>query len=84
VDLECGTTSATLSRMEKVDFSNLIFVDGTGLLVRSNGGVKRVADLAGRKVAATRGSTGEDNLRRALPSAASRRRCSAWIRKWRA
>ncbi|MBK6656558.1 amino acid ABC transporter substrate-binding protein [Zoogloea sp.] len=66
VDLECGTTSATLSRMEKVDFSNLIFVDGTGLLVRSNGGVKRVADLAGRKVAATRGSTGEDNLRRAL------------------
>lgn len=27
---------------------------------------KRVADLAGRKVAATRGSTGEDNLRRAL------------------
>lgn len=66
VDLECGTTSATLSRMEKVDFSNLIFVDGTGLLVRSNGGVKRVADLAGRKLAATRGSTGEDNLRRAL------------------
>ena len=66
VDLECGTTSATLSRMEKVDFSNLIFVDGTGLLVRSAGSVKKVADLAGRKVAATLGSTGEDNLRRAL------------------
>lgn len=66
VDLECGTTSATLSRMEKVDFSNLIFVDGMGLLVRKEGGVKQMTDLVGRKVAVIQGSTGENNLRRAL------------------
>jgi len=28
VDLECGTTTVTLGRLEQVDFSNLIFVDG--------------------------------------------------------
>ena len=28
VDAECGTTTITLSRMERVDFSVPIFVDG--------------------------------------------------------
>lgn len=66
VDLECGTTSTTLDRQEKVDFSNLIFVDGVGLMVRTGGGIQRVSDLAGRKVAVTYGSTTEAALRRAL------------------
>jgi ABC-type amino acid transport substrate-binding protein len=26
-DMECGSTTATLSRMERVDFSNYVFVD---------------------------------------------------------
>src|SRR5215475_2852083 len=46
-DLECGATTATLSRMEVVDFSSFVFVDTTGLLVRTSSGVKAFADLAG-------------------------------------
>ncbi len=34
VDAECGTTTITLSRMETVDFSVPIFVDGGSALVR--------------------------------------------------
>jgi glutamate/aspartate transport system substrate-binding protein len=39
-DMECGATTATLSRMEQVDFSNPVFVDTTGLLVRKSSGAK--------------------------------------------
>jgi len=66
VDLECGTTSATLSRQERVDFSNLIFVDGAGLLARADRGIKRLSDMAGRRVAVTAGSTTGDVLRQAF------------------
>lgn len=66
VDLECGTTSATLSRQERVDFSNLIFVDGAGLLARADRGIKRISDMAGRRVAVTEGSTTGDVLRQAF------------------
>ncbi len=66
VDLECGTTSATLSRQASVDFSNLIFVDGTGLLVRTDRNVRRIADLANGTVAVTAGTTTETALRQAF------------------
>ena len=35
VDAECGTTTITLSRMERVDFSVPIFIDGGSALVRA-------------------------------------------------
>ena len=37
-DMECGSTSVTLSRMKRVNFSTYIFVDGTGLLVKTGFG----------------------------------------------
>ena len=48
VDLECGTTTATLSRMEQVDFSNPVWVDTTGLIVRKSVGAKALGGLAGK------------------------------------
>ena len=39
-DIECGTTTMTLGRMEKVDFSVPIFVDGGSVLVRANARVE--------------------------------------------
>lgn len=66
VDLECGNTSLTLSRMEKFDFSNLIFVDGGAVLVLAETSVGRLADLAGKTVAAVAGTTTEGSLRSAL------------------
>jgi glutamate/aspartate transport system substrate-binding protein len=34
-DLECGSTTVTLSRMKIVDFSSVVFADSTGVLVKS-------------------------------------------------
>jgi glutamate/aspartate transport system substrate-binding protein len=67
IDLECGSTTVTLSRLEKVDFSNLIFVDGGTTMVKKSSGMARLADLNGKKVAVLAGTTTEDALRRGLP-----------------
>jgi ABC-type amino acid transport substrate-binding protein len=66
VDLECGNSSATLGRMEKFDFSNLIFVDGGAVLVLSEAQVGRLADLAGKSVGVVAGTTTEASLKAAL------------------
>ena len=65
-DAECGTTTITLSRMERVDFSIPIFVDGGALAVRAQSPVKRLADLDGRRVAVIPGTTTEHALKGAL------------------
>jgi ABC-type amino acid transport substrate-binding protein len=62
VDLECGSTTASLSRHEHVDFSLMTFVDGGGLLVTRESNVRAVGDLAGRKVAVATGTTTEKAL----------------------
>jgi ABC-type amino acid transport substrate-binding protein len=64
--MECGSTTATLSRMEQVDFSSPIFVDTTGLLVRKSSGAKALGGLAGKKIAVVPGTTNEKALQNAL------------------
>jgi len=66
IDLECGSTSITLGRQELVDFSNMVWVDGGGLLVRSGTGIGGVADLGGRRVGVIPGTTTEKALSEAL------------------
>lgn len=66
VDLECGNTTVTLTRQERFDFSNLIFVDGGAVLVLADGGIGRLADLAGKTVGVKPGTTTEANLKAAL------------------
>lgn len=66
VDLECGATTMTLSRMESVDFSNKIFVDGASVMVSKKSGIHRVADLSGKKVAVIPGTTTEVALREVI------------------
>jgi ABC-type amino acid transport substrate-binding protein len=61
-DLECANTTASQSRMKDVDFSNLIFVDGGGFLIRSDSTINSFADLAGKTVAVTAGTTTEKRL----------------------
>ena len=65
-DMECGSTTVTLSRMETVDFSNYVFVDSTGVLVRNEAGVKSFTDLAGKRIAVIGGTTNERALNAAL------------------
>ena len=59
IDLECGTTTNTKARQEKVDFSYTIFVAGIKLATRVGSGISSPATLAGKTVALTRGSTSE-------------------------
>ena len=66
VDMECGASTATLRRMERVDFSSYIFVDSTGLLVSVASGVRGFPDLAGKRIAVIAGSTNEEALKAAL------------------
>jgi len=65
-DLECANTTQTLIRLNDVDFSGLIFVDGGGLLIRVDSTVNRVTDLAGKKIAVIRNTTTEERLKNVL------------------
>jgi len=66
VDLECGTTTATLSRMDQVDFSNPVWVDATGLLVRKSVDARSIGGLAGKSIAVVAGTPNEQALVEAL------------------
>jgi ABC-type amino acid transport substrate-binding protein len=66
IDIECGTSTVTLSRMQKVDFTNLTFVDGGSLLVRKGSAINNVASLVDETVAVIPGTTTERSLRAAL------------------
>lgn len=62
VDAECGTTTITLGRMERVDFSVPYYVDGGSVLVRADAKIARLAGLKGRRIAAIAGTTTERAL----------------------
>jgi glutamate/aspartate transport system substrate-binding protein len=66
VDIECGTTTWTLSRQQEVDFSLMTFVDGATVLVRGNSDLMRLADLNGKKVAVVPTTTTAGALQAAL------------------
>ena len=67
-DLLCEPTTQTLSRREQVDFSIPTFVDGAGLMIRSNG-PHSLAALAGKKIGVLAGTTTEQELRNSLKEA---------------
>jgi glutamate/aspartate transport system substrate-binding protein len=66
IDLECGSTTASLSRQEQVDFSLMIFVDGGSLLVTDASGIRSLASLEGKRIALIPGTTTETGLAAAL------------------
>jgi ABC-type amino acid transport substrate-binding protein len=66
VDADCGTTTITLSRMQTVDFSVPIFVDGGGVLVAARSKLARLANLKGKRIAVIGGTTTEQALVGAL------------------
>jgi glutamate/aspartate transport system substrate-binding protein len=69
IDLECGTTTNTLSRQEQVDFSHMTFVDGGSLLVSTASKIDGLADIAGKRVAVIPGTTTEKVMAEALQKA---------------
>ena len=69
VDIECGSTTHTLTREEKVDFSNMIFVDGGSYISKVRSKIVTIKDLAGRKISVIPGTTTEKVLKTALDQA---------------
>src|ERR1700752_3424942 len=66
VDIECSTTTASLSRQERVDFSLMTFVDGGGLLTKSDLKLGAIADLADKRIAVIPRTTTETALQKFL------------------
>jgi glutamate/aspartate transport system substrate-binding protein len=69
IDIECGTTTNTLSRQEEVDFSHMTFVDGGSLLVSTASNITSLSDIAGKRLAVIPGTTTEKVVAEALQKA---------------
>lgn len=67
-DLECGTTTMTLSRQRQVDFSNVVFVESGGIMVAADAGIRALEDLGGKKLGVIPETTTERRLRPVLES----------------
>lgn len=61
-DMECGSSTITLGRMQEVDFSNITFVESTGLVVKADSGITNAAGLAGKKIAVVANTSNERAL----------------------
>jgi ABC-type amino acid transport substrate-binding protein len=63
IDIECGTTTRTISRQAQVDFTLFTFLSGTDLLVKANSSIHGVGDLANKRIAIQPGTTTENVLK---------------------
>ena len=66
VDIECSTTTWTLSRQAEVDFSLITFVDGGSILTHGNAEPRRLVDFDGKRLAVIADTTTEKVLRQAV------------------
>ena len=69
IDIECGSTTHTLSREEQVDFSNMTFVDGGSFISKARNKLATIKELSGRKISVIPGTTTEKVLKTALDQA---------------
>jgi len=63
IDIECGTATMTLSRMERVDFTLMTFVTGGAIVSRASTPVIAIEELAGKQVAVIKSASAEGALR---------------------
>ena len=68
VDLVAATMTITAERAKQIDFSYTYFLTGQKFLTKK-GSVKKLADLEGKKIGTAKGSTSEQNVKKAIPSA---------------
>jgi glutamate/aspartate transport system substrate-binding protein len=63
IDLECGSTTNSMERQKEVSFGLTTFVTGVKIVVKKNSGINSLADLNGKPVATTSGTTSVQLLR---------------------
>lgn len=64
VDIECGSTTNNEARQKDVDFLNTTFIEEIRMVTKANSGIKSAADLKGKTVSVTTGTTSVQTLRR--------------------
>lgn len=64
VDIECGSTTNNATRQKDVAFVATTFVEEVRIAVKANSGITSVAQLAGKNVATTTGTTSVQTLRK--------------------
>lgn len=64
VDIECGSTTNNATRQKDVSFAVTTYVEEVRIAVKANSGITSIAQLAGKKVATTTGTTSVQLLRR--------------------
>jgi glutamate/aspartate transport system substrate-binding protein len=64
VDIECGSTTNNATRQKDVAFAVTTFVEEVRMAVKANSGLTSIAQLNGRNVATTTGTTSVQTLRK--------------------
>ena len=64
VDLECGSTTNTATRGKDVAFAMTTYVEETRIVTKANSGITGIAQLNGKNVATTTGTTSVQTLRK--------------------
>ena len=64
IDIECGSTTNNSERGKQVQFATNYFYTGTRFLVKAGTSVNKLADLAGKPVVSTTGTTNFQIIRR--------------------
>jgi glutamate/aspartate transport system substrate-binding protein len=64
IDIECGSTTNNVARQNDVAFAVTTFVEEVRIAVKANSGINSIADLNGKTVATTTGTTSVQTLRK--------------------
>jgi glutamate/aspartate transport system substrate-binding protein len=64
VDIECGSTTNNATRQKDVSFLNTTYVEEVRIAVKANSGISGIAQLNGKNVATTTGTTSVQHLRK--------------------
>lgn len=63
IDMECGTTTNSLTRQQQVSFSTNYFATEVRMAVKANAPIKTLADLNGKAVVTTQGTTSDKYIK---------------------
>jgi ABC-type amino acid transport substrate-binding protein len=64
IDIECGASTVTLSRRERVDFSLMTFITGGAVLSLKKSPIASINELENKTIAVIKGTTTHNTLRR--------------------
>lgn len=64
VDIECGSTTNNATRQKDVAFLNTVYMEQVRIAVKANSGITGIAQLNGKNVATTTGTTSVQLLRK--------------------